>query len=68
MTMTIGFWVAPVLVTITSILIAFWKAPNSKSDGVFAVFGDAVHLGLNLLAALVVSLISWVTFVVYLYY
>ncbi|MBG1233000.1 hypothetical protein [Aestuariivirga litoralis] len=49
----IGLWTLPLAITLIALAVAFWKIP--VRDGA----GAAIIAYLNLLLALVVSLIAW---------
>jgi len=65
MIIEIGLWIIPTLITVISILVAYFAVPESDSSGRCPDFGSIFWLGINLIAALIISLISWVVFGVF---
>lgn len=52
MSITIGWWAIPALITLAALIWAFW--PQDRHS-----FGSAVVGAIQLMAACIVSLISW---------
>jgi len=65
MTIEIGLWIIPTLITVISILAAWFIAPESDSSGRYPDFGSLFWLGINLIVALIISLLSWIVFAIF---
>lgn len=65
MTIEIGLWIIPTLITVISVLAAWFIVPESDSSGRCPDFGSLFWLGFNLIVALIISLASWIVFGIY---
>lgn len=55
MTITIGYWIIPLLITIISFILALWPQSNSGND-----YGASGVISLLFLSgAVILSLVSW---------
>lgn len=60
MTMTIGVWIIPVLVTVAAFVWASWPREDESLDGgMFSGTGRALGLALRGLVAISLSLAAW---------
>jgi lipopolysaccharide export LptBFGC system permease protein LptF len=57
MTLTIGWWVVPLLFTLIAFAFSFWYSREYGGG----LFGAIVYLG-NLMMAAILSLIGWVIY------
>jgi hypothetical protein len=57
MTITVGIWILPLIVTIIAFLVAYYSTPESHGDygGIGAGFVGVIYLA----GAAVVSLLAW---------
>jgi len=65
MTIDIALWNIPVFITVTSIVAAFFFVKEDKSSGFLSGVSAVFSLGLNLIVALVISLLSWVVYAIF---
>ena len=59
MTIEIGYWVIPLVITFVSFVVASMCAKEPSSHGYFPDFGAALLNIIRLAIALIVSLVAW---------
>ncbi len=60
-TVTIGWWIIPLLITVISVILALRSEEGSSSNVMSAAFSGIGTL-IALLFALVLSLVSWIVY------
>jgi len=65
MTIELELWMIPALITIISILAVWFIVPESDSSGRYPDFGPLFHFAINLIVALIISLVSWIVFALF---
>lgn len=60
-TITVGWWIIPLLITVISVVLALRSEESSSSNVMSAAFSGIGTL-IALLFALVLSLVSWVVY------
>jgi len=66
MTIKIGLWIIPLMITIVSIAIAWFKTPEPKHGHYFPDMTPVFTFGLNIIYALAVSLVAWIIYAIFL--
>lgn len=61
MTIHIGWWVLPLIISLAAYAVAWWRIPASQPGGYFPDFGPAIVGFVNLSLASIVTLSVWLT-------
>lgn len=59
MTISIGWWALPALITVAAYAVALWRIPASQPSSYFPDFGPAIIGFINVALATVVALAAW---------
>ena len=65
MTIEVGLWIIPTLITVISILAAWFLVPESDTSGRCPDFASLFYFGLNMIVALIISLLSWIIYAIF---